>query len=122
MSVHRLLLLTLLLTACGIHSEPPRVSPASPRVQAALAMLTVENRTASSLTISFRDADRTRGIVSIGVVPPGETRKLAPVSAAEPIILSARRAEGGTLELPARTFTIDEQWRWVIPADAAFRR
>jgi len=85
-------------------------------------MVTVENRTASTLTISFRDAARTRGVVSIGTVAAGETRRLAPVPAAEPIILSARAADSGTLELPVRTFTLDEQWLWIVPADAPFRR
>lgn len=121
--MHRLtfLLLLLLLAACGVPAEPPSVAPASPRVQAALATVSVENRTGSALTISFRDAARTRGAVSIGVVPAHETRRLAPVPAAEPIILGARNPEGGTLQLPTRTFTLDEQWLWVIPADAAFR-
>jgi len=84
-------------------------------------MLTVENHTSADLTISFRDAARTRGVVSIGVVPAGETRKLAPVPAAEPIILMARDGAGGILELAARAFTLDEEWLWVIPADARFR-
>lgn len=91
-------------------------------MQAALATVSVENRTASALAISFRDAARARGVVSIGVVPPGETRRLAPVPAAEPIILTARNPDGGTLQLPARSFTLDEQWLWVVPADAPFRR
>lgn len=119
--MYRLLALLLLLPACGVPPEPPSVSPASPRVQAALATVSVENRTTSALTISFRDAARSRGVVSIGVVAAGETRRLAPVPAAEPIILSARNPQGRTLQLPVRTFTLDEQWLWVIAADSAFR-
>jgi len=90
-------------------------------VQAALATVTVENRTATAVTVSFRDAGRARGIISIGSVAPGETRHLAPVPAAEPILLSARRPDGQVLELPVRTFALDEQWLWVIPPEAAFR-
>jgi hypothetical protein len=99
---------------------PPRVSPALPRVQAALALVIVDNQTSSSLTVSFRAAARPRGVVSIGEVPAGATRQLAPIPATEPIILTATNPAGGTLELGTRTFAIDEEWRWVIRADARF--
>lgn len=117
----RLLSLLFLAAGCGQTPEPPRVSPASPRVQAALAMVSVENGTDLALVISFRDAGRARGMVSIGSVPAGAVRQLAPVPAAEPIVLSARTDAGRVLELPARTFRLDEQWLWVIPAGTVFR-
>lgn len=117
----RSLPLLFLVAGCGPAPEPPSVSPASPRVQAALAMVSVENRTDLGLLISFRDAGKARGMVSIGSVPAGSVRQLAPVPAAEPIVLSARTDAGRVLELPSRTFRLDEQWLWVIPAGTAFR-
>jgi hypothetical protein len=46
---------------------------------------------------------------------------VAPVVAGEPIILVARTSDLRTLELPPRTFEIDAEWVWRIPADAQFR-
>lgn len=116
----RTLLLALLLTGCrATGAEVPTTAP--PRVQAALAVVTVENRTAHPLVIEFRPAGRERGRVGIGNVAAGATRRLAPVPATEPIVLSARTPEGASLVLPARTFALDERWLWVIPRESVFR-
>lgn len=112
---------SLALAACAGAEGPPRRAPDPPRVQAALAVVTVDNRTTAPLSIEFRPAGRQRGRVGIGSVPAGTMRRLAPVPATEPIVLHARTPQGGTLELPARTFAVDEQWLWVIPAETVFR-
>lgn len=114
-------LLLLAGTGCARPATPPPQAPDSPRVQAALAVVTVDNRTPHSLSIEFRTAGRDRGRVTIGTVPAGAVRRLAPIPAAEPIVLVARSAEGGSLELGVRTFAVDEQWLWVLPPETVFR-
>ena len=87
------------------------------RSRAALARLIVDNRTDRTLAISFRYAVGAGGSVTVGSVAPGSLREMAPVPAFEPIVL---RATGGgfDLELPPRTFEIDEEWSWVIRSDS----
>ena len=111
--------LLLLLAGCATATGGPESSPAPSGVQAALALVSVENRTPHRLTISFTTAAQ-RGVVTIGTVPSDSTRRLAPVPATEPILLRAQRPDGAGLTLAARTFRIDEEWLWVIPADARF--
>src|SRR5690606_40603762 len=89
---------------------------------AALARLTVENRTAHALTIAFQPAASSGAEVVVGEVAPGGDAELAPVPAGEPIVLLARTRQGRVLRLPARSFELDGSWHWVIPADAVFRQ
>ncbi len=88
--------------------------------RAALARIVVENRTDRSLAIAFRStAEPGREVVVGGVAANGEAT-VAPVLAGEPIVLLARADDGAELRLAARSFEIDAEWVWVIPADAAF--
>ena len=114
-------LVLLLGAACATSSQPPPGAPDVPEGRAALATVNVENATPHELTVEFRPAGSARGRVGIGTVPARSTRRLAPVPAGEPIVLTARTGQGGALELPARTFGVDEVWVWQIPADAVFR-
>jgi hypothetical protein len=105
-----------------VAAPTPAPGPAeAARHRAALANVTVENRTAHALTISFRPATPPGGPVGIGSVAPGARVTLAPVPAGEPIVLIARRADRSWLELEPRSFEIDETWHWVVPASATFR-
>lgn len=114
-------LLLLALAACAPAGLPPADAPDVPQGRAALATVTVDNASSHELTVEFRPAGATRGRVGIGTVAARSSRRLAPVPAGEPIVLTARTGEGGALELPARTFGVDEVWVWKIPADAVFR-
>jgi hypothetical protein len=110
------------LTACaargGTQTEAALRSNARP---AALARITVENRTSQPLSIAFRPAAQGGGEVVVGDVAPGTAGELAPVPAGEPIVLVARTQDGAELRLAPRSFELDATWHWVIPADAAFR-
>lgn len=84
--------------------------------RAALATLLVENRTDVPLRIAFlyaAEAGGPGGEIGIGTAAAGGTTELAPVPAAEPIILIAR---GPSFErrLRPRTLEIDERWTWVV--------
>jgi hypothetical protein len=56
------------------------------------------------------------------VAPAAEpaSAALAPVPAGELIVLTARTDAGGELVLPPRTFAIDAEWTWEIPAGTPF--
>jgi hypothetical protein len=107
--------------ACGRTPPPSPPAGETARFGAALAYVTVENQTDHALTILFRLAAGAGGDVGVGRVDPGTSNEMAPVPAGEAIVLIARVAELGDYGLPARSFDIGERWRWVIPADAAFR-
>jgi hypothetical protein len=110
------------LSGCMLRSEPATIPAGeSARFGAALAHLTIENRTPHRLTIAYRPATGPGGVVGVGTVDGGERRKVAPIPAGEPIRLSARMPTGAEHVLEARSFEIDEEWVWEIPADAQFR-
>jgi hypothetical protein len=119
----------LLVAAVALACRPtvelatPAPGPAeAARHRAALATLSVENRTAQRLTIAFRPAGQPgAATITIGAAAPGQLVELAPVPAGEPIVLIARAEDGRTHELPARTFAIDETWTWVVRQDTRFR-
>jgi hypothetical protein len=114
-------LLALWVASCtlagGDTRRPEREATAR---RAALARITVENRTERPLSIAFLEAALPRGEVVVGDVAPQSTRVVAPVVAGEPIILLARAADGAVLRLRPRTFENGEAWTWIIPADAPF--
>lgn len=85
---------------------------------AALARLVVDNRTELRLEIAFRYAVEPGGEVGVGAVAPGSRVEVAPIPAAEPIILIAR---AGTFErrLDPRSFEVDELWVWVVRSEDA---
>lgn len=109
--------------ACFRTAAPPE-PPASEtaRFGAALAYVTVENRTDHRIAVLFRPATGAGGEVGVGRVDPGDVADLAPVPANEAILLIARVTGLGDYGLPARSFDLGERWRWVIPEDATFRR
>lgn len=117
-----LVIAALLLGACGTAPDPGPVGPGKggQARRAALARVVVENRTAHTLTVGYRLAAEAAGTVTVGTVPPRETREVAPVPAGEPIVLFARTATGAGLTLPPRTLEVDQLWSWIIPADADF--
>jgi hypothetical protein len=110
------LLLAALLAACARHAPPEAGTAPGPaeaaRHRAALASVTVINETSRSVSIAFRSAAPPVREVLLGTVPPGRAVQLPPVPAREPIVLLARSAAGTTLELPVRSFEIDEEWTW----------
>jgi hypothetical protein len=115
-------LLPLLLgAACAAPPERPLPRDPEPaRARAALATLHVVNATAERLSIGYRIAARGPAEVGIGQVLPRDSATMAPVPAAEPIVLVARTAAGLLLSMPARTMGLDGEWTWRIPADAHF--
>ncbi len=88
--------------------------------RAALARVTVENRTAHTLDIAFRAVADPGLEVVVGRVAGQDSTTVAPVLAGEPITLVARTECGTEFLLPARTFEVDAEWVWVIPEDAPF--
>lgn|SRR5690606_1695998 len=121
----RLALPLVFLVLAGCAARGPVVSPDAARRSnarpAALARLTVENRSGQALAIAFRPAASNGAEVVVGDVAPGANVEVAPVPAGEPIVLLARTREGAELRLPPRSFELDGAWHWVIPADAVFR-
>jgi hypothetical protein len=112
-----------LIAACaGGATLPPDSEPDPDRARAALATLHVDNQTTARLDILYRPAVRSGATVGIGYVDPAATSEMAPVPAGEPLILIARTATGGELELPPRTFAIDGVWTWRIARTARFTR
>ncbi|HSJ07433.1 MAG TPA: hypothetical protein VK936_12045 [Longimicrobiales bacterium] len=113
--------LAALPTGC---TAGPQVAPAGEpepvRARAALATIVVSNGTDRRVTVSYRVAGREAPEVAVGRVPPATSTELAPVPAGELIILTARTDAGGELVLPARTFAIDDEWTWEIPAGTPF--
>jgi hypothetical protein len=109
------------LSACANATEaaPPR-EPEPARARAALATLHVDNRTAHRLTILYRISSRGPAEVAVGHVAPQAAAVLAPVPAGETLVILARTAAGAELALPPRTFELDGEWTWLIPAAAVF--
>lgn len=91
------------------------------RHRAALATLTVDNRTDKRLRIAFRPAASPGGAVVVGEVEPAASATMAPIPAGELVILVALDPEGRRFDLEPRSFDVDATWTWVIPADAAFQ-
>jgi hypothetical protein len=117
----QLLLSLMLVAACSAPPEPsPPRAPEPLRARAALATLNVENATPHRLAVLYRFAVRGDAEVEVGQVPALARAELAPVPAGEPLVLIARTAAGAQLELPARSFDIDGEWTWRIPARARF--
>lgn len=118
------LLFTLLLPACSIlsRSEPPAIPADEARHRAALTLLTVFNHTEQRLTIAFRSGTPPAREVVLGAVPATTRDRVAPIPAGEPVILFARRDDGSELALEPRSYPIDTEWTWEIPATAVFRQ
>jgi hypothetical protein len=112
-------LATLLAAGCGPRPAAAPAAPAPDR-RAALALVVVDNRTTQHLAIVFHPPGAPEAEVLVGRVPPGTQQPMAPIPAGEPIVLSARTAAGHVLSLPARSFRLDDEWRWVIDAGASF--
>ncbi len=102
-----------LATGCAAAAPPADPDPGTQR-GAALALVIADNRTADTLTVAFRPAAGAGNEVIIGRVPPGERRQLAPVPAAEPIILSARVRGAERFQAGPRSFVVDERWVWIL--------
>lgn len=117
-----LIVLAVAASGCVFRSKPATIPAGeSARFGAALAHLTVDNRTQHRLTISYRPATGAGGVVGVGTVDAGDRKELAPIPAGEAIRLTARTPLGTELVLAARAFEIEEEWVWEIPADAEFR-
>jgi hypothetical protein len=108
------------LAGCARGAAPPPAAAPGPaeaaRHRAALASITVVNNSSSTITILLRPAAPPRREVLLGTVPAGGSLLLPPVPAREPIHLTARAQNGSLLELPLRSFDIDEAWTWIVPA------
>ena len=112
------------LAACssGRPTVPVETPSEAARHRAALAVVQISNATSEPLSISFQSATPPLQEVMIGRVAAAANGRMAPVPAGEPIILIARRADGGELRLAARSFVPDAEWTWEIPQDATFAR
>jgi hypothetical protein len=101
-----------LALACA-QPPPPPAAELAPERRVPLARLVVENRTAYPMTVSLRYALDPSGEIVVGRVDSGGVVEMAPVPAAEPVLLLARgnglRARSGP-----HTFQIDEVWTWRI--------
>ena len=113
--------LLLAAAACAPALERPLPREPEPaRARAALATLRVHNATVQPLRIFYRITTRATGEVGIGLVAPLGNSEMAPVPAGEPIVLIARTNMGAELILLPRTFELQGEWTWAIPADAVF--
>ena len=101
-------------------AESPDTPSEAARHNAALATVDVVNNTTSTLMIVVRSAVPPVRDIVIGHVAPGEHARMAPLPAAEPVILIARRDDGTELRLDVRTFAINAEWTWQIPREAEF--
>jgi hypothetical protein len=88
------------------------------RHRAALAQLIVVNRTDAQLTIAYRLAPPQAQEVGLGSVAAGSRVRVAPVPAGEPIVLVARKSDGAEFALAPRSYPLDAEWIWEIPANA----
>jgi hypothetical protein len=114
-------LLPAFLGGCAAGQQvTPAGEPEPVRARAALATVVVINHTDSRVTVAYRVAGRAAPEVTVGRVPAASSAALAPVPAGELIVLTARTDAGGELVLPARTFAIDTEWTWEIPAGTPF--
>lgn len=118
-----LILTAAVAAACGGASTeaPAAPAPTPGNVRAAaLARMTIENRTDRRVRIAYRLAGGAASSVTVGTVEPQSELRVAPVPAGEPLLIFAIDEQGARLSLPPRTLEIDEEWRWVIPLDAPF--
>lgn len=117
-------LLIAALAGCAVFSRTqPNAAPEEEmRHRAALSQLIVHNRTEVDLTIAFRTPAPPPQEVVIGTVRAGARGPVAPIPAGEPVVLVARTADGAELTLPARSYPLDAEWTWDIPATAVFRK
>jgi hypothetical protein len=122
MRMHRYIaFLPALLGGCAAGQQvAPAVEPEPVRARAALATVFVINDTDSRVTVAYRVAGGAAPEVIVGRVAPTSSAALAPVPAGELIVLTARTDAGGELVLPPRTFAIDDEWTWEIPAGTPF--
>lgn len=118
----RVFVVCVFLGACASANTPSVLDTPveAARHRAALAMISVSNETRTPLAIAFRTAVPPLQEVVIGRVEAGRVARLAPVPAGEPIVLIARRADGSSLELPPRLFSLDAEWTWEIADSARF--
>jgi hypothetical protein len=105
---------------CSARARVPATDPDPERARAALATLHIDNETPHRLEISYRIAGRSDGQVGIGRVDPDTVAEMAPVPAAEPLILTARTIAGAEHTIPPRTFAIDGSWTWRIERRTRF--
>jgi hypothetical protein len=121
MNVMPLLLASIVVVACAAPQERPAPRMPEPiRARAALATLHVANDTPQRLSVLYRLAVRGDAEVEVGQVPPLSAAVLAPVPAGEPLVLIARTDAGTEFTLPPRSFEIDGEWTWRIPASTRF--
>jgi hypothetical protein len=117
------ILLTMSVAACAqAPATLPAREPEPARARAALAAITVDNRTAERLTILYRLTTRPETEVVIGQVPPHSRLQVAPVPAGEALVLVARTTAGAELTLDARAFAIDGEWTWAVPSGTRFEQ
>ena len=109
-----------MMAGCGLRGGKPDAPAEAARHRAALASVTVENQTTLALSIAFRTATPPVQEVVIGRVAAGAKKRMAPIPAGEPIILVARRDDGGEYQTQARSFALDAEFVWDIPKDALF--
>lgn len=112
--------LLVLLVACASAGAVADDDPQPTRSRAALATMSVDNRTMESLGIYYRLTAPPATEVRVGLVGAGALAEMAPVPAGEALILVARTPAGAELLLPPRTFELASHWVWRIPADARF--
>lgn len=120
---HGLAVALVLLSGCGILPEPgpPALPPEDGVNRAALSTVLVHNRTPDTLAILYRGTGPEDREIQIGRAIPNRTVPMAPVPAGEPILLLARRPDRAELVLPLRSYALDAEWLWDIPATAAFK-
>src|SRR5687767_9116940 len=114
------LMLTITTACASSLPSPLGGEPEAARTRAALASVTVDNRTQFPLTILYTLTTRASVSVTIGRVDSLSVGRMAPVPAGEPIVVFARNSRGDVLTLPPRSFEIDGAWTWTIPIDARF--
>jgi len=114
--------LMLLLAGCGILPEqgPPELPSEVGANRAALSVVLVHNRTPDTLAILYRGPGAEANEIQIGRAAPNVTVRMAPIPAGEPIRLLARRPDRAELVLPLRSYDLNAEWLWDIPATAAF--
>lgn len=115
------LLLVLVAGACASSAvSTAERQPEPARTRAALATVTVDNRTTQRLTILYALTTRPNATVIVGRVDSMAVTPMAPIPAGEPLVLTARNTAGFVYVLLPRSFEIDGAWTWIVPADARF--
>jgi hypothetical protein len=111
------------LAACGVfqQSSPPGLPSEVAANRAALSTVIVHNNTPDTLGIFYRGTGPEDREIRIGRAIPHQTVRMAPVPAGEPILLLARRSDRAELVLPLRSYVLNAEWLWDIPATAAFK-